>query len=342
MNRKQKQTLLVLVVLVAVLAVIALAVSGREDAPEDAADSPEEETAAVTETAAYTSLTYSNGSSTLSFAQDEEGRWIWADDPDFPLDDGTVATILDLITSLTPQQTITDGDTLEAYGLTDPSATLTASAADGTTLTLDLGNTTTDGDSYYMLMNGDESTVYIISDDLYRAMSVPIYDMCVLPQLPALTEENLLSISVTGAAQTVLTPDPAPEAGDSGADNETDGSDEAAAVTWRSGGEDVTENETVEDLLADLDGIAVLRCVDFKPTEEAAEICGFTAPPAVLEASYLDETGQEQTLTLTLGAALPDSETGNRYVRVGEDSTIYEIDGSAVDALLTLAENGLA
>ena len=55
-----------------------------------------------------------------------EGAKPWADDPDFPLDDTTVTAMVDLLTSLKPQQTITDGDTLEAYGLDDPFATLTA------------------------------------------------------------------------------------------------------------------------------------------------------------------------------------------------------------------------
>ena len=39
------------------------------------------------------------------------------------------------------------------------------------TLTISLGNTTTDGNSYYMLMNEQESPVYIISNSLYTEMS---------------------------------------------------------------------------------------------------------------------------------------------------------------------------
>ena len=89
------------------------------------------------------------------------GNWIWADDPEFPLDDSTVQGILALLTDLRPQQTITEGDTLEAYGLGPAFATLTATRPDGGTLTVALGNTTTDGDSYYMLPGrAGESGVY--------------------------------------------------------------------------------------------------------------------------------------------------------------------------------------
>jgi hypothetical protein len=41
-----------------------------------------------------------------------------------------------------PQQTITEGDTLEAYGLDSPAMTLTATAAAGTQTTFALGNAT--------------------------------------------------------------------------------------------------------------------------------------------------------------------------------------------------------
>ncbi|OKY92595.1 MAG: hypothetical protein BHV61_00585 [Collinsella sp. 60_9] len=85
---------------------------------------------AITEDHGYTSLTYTNSTATLSFTQDEDGNWIWADDPEFPLDDSTITYIIQTLQSLKPQQTITDGDTLEAYGLDQPSATLTATDAE--------------------------------------------------------------------------------------------------------------------------------------------------------------------------------------------------------------------
>lgn len=50
------------------------------------------------------------------------------------------------------------------------------------------------------------SAVYIISNSLYTEMSKTIYDMCDLPELPQLTEENLQSVTVEGAASTLLRP----------------------------------------------------------------------------------------------------------------------------------------
>ena len=106
---------------------------------------------------AYSALRCYNGSATLSFALDEDGRWIWADGPDFPLDDSTVTSILGALASLKFQQVLPAGEDKSEYGLDTPSATLTAAAGTGEQ-SLAFGKTTTDGDSYYMCMNGDEST----------------------------------------------------------------------------------------------------------------------------------------------------------------------------------------
>ena len=190
MNRQQQKLLrglvIAAVVLLAVLAAVLLFKrhSAEKQAEEEAA---QKSASAITEDHGYTSLTYTNSTATLSFTQDEDGSWIWADDPEFPLDDSTITYIIQTLQSLKPQQTITDGDTLEAYGLDQPSATLTATDAEtGETLKLTFGKATTDGTSYYMLMNDAESPVYIVSGTLYDYLSTPIYDMCVLPELPVL------------------------------------------------------------------------------------------------------------------------------------------------------------
>ena len=307
----------------------------RSSAQREAEEAAAQDAASViTETeAAYSSLTYDNGSATLSFHLDEAGKWVWSDDPEFPLDDSTIQSILTLLTNLKPQQTITEGDTLEAYGLDQPFATLTAAKPDGGTLTISLGNTTTDGNSYYMLMNEQESPVYIISNSLYTEMSKTIYDMCDLPELPQLTEENLQSVTVEGAASTLLRPIDK----ETSTDEET--GEETVTVTWAASGEDVTGNADTASLLAELGALTFTKCVDYKPTDEAAALCGFDAPQATVTILYLNDTGTEGTLTLTFGSENLD-QTGY-YVRMEGDSTIYQMDTASVDTILSVAENGL-
>ena len=101
----------------------------------------------------------------------------------------------------------------------------------------------------------------------------------------------------------------------------------------------MTELESTGDLLSDLEGISLTKCVDYKPTDEAAELCGFSAPRAVVTVLYLTETGTESSLTLTFGSDNLDG-TGC-YVRVNDDPTIYQVDSGDADAVLSLAASGL-
>ena len=274
---------------------------------------------------AYTALTYSNGSTTLSFTVDpEKDRWIWADDPDFPLDERAVTELCSLAADMKPQQTLTPEDTMEAYQLDDPQIYLTLVDAGGTSTTFTFGKTTTAGTSYYALKNGDESTVYIYDGAVVEKMSLPIYSMMELPVLPALTGKTLVSITFDGEVPTVLTAQRA------------EGSDEA---TWRSGGANVTDSPAVQGLLRELEMLTITRCVDYKPTEEAVALCGFEAPAAQLEIVYRTESGAEQSFSLTAGAQSLDG--SGRYVRLGGDSTIYEMTADSLTDLLAIAAGGL-
>lgn len=339
MSNQQKRTFRILLAIAVVLAVALAAVLIYKNQAAQAqaeAEAQAEADAVITQEQAYNALSYNNGSATLSFTLDENGSWVWADDPTFPLDQTTVTAIVDLISSLTPQQTITDGDTLEAYGLDNPTATLTASGADGASLTLSLGKTTTDGESYYMMMNEDQSTVYIIAGTLYDYLSTPIYDMCILPEIPDLAEENLDSFTVTGTVTTALTA--AREETEASDGEETDGEEtdtQEITVTWTDGeGTDVTENEQLTALLTELETFTLTKCADYRPSDEAVSLCGFDAPAAVAEI-----VSGSTTFTITVGGATLDG-TGY-YVRIDDDTTIYQATTASVDTLLEVAAGGL-
>ena len=79
--------------------------------------------------------------------------------------------------------------------------------------------------------------------------------------------------------------------------------------------------------------------MDYKPSDEAAELCGFTSPRASVSIIYTSETGAEGTLSFTLGTGSLDG--AGCYLRLEGDTTIYQVDAASVDALLTTAESGL-
>ena len=328
MSWKEKRLITILSIILAVLcAAVLLVLSVRYRAAQAAKAEDNQTSAADIAQAAqsdYIALSYNNGTTSLSFALNEEGAWYWESEPDFPLNDETVQSILALLKALKPQQTLVPEGTMESYQLDDPHAYLTVADAGGTTTTLTFGKTTTDGTSYYALKNGDESTVYIYDGALMEKMAVPIYSMMELPVLPALTGKTLESITFSGEVSTVLTAQRA------------EGSAEA---TWRSGGANVTDAPAVQGLLGELEMLTLTRCVDYKPTDEAVSLCGFDAPAAQVEAIYRTESGAELSFSLTVGAQTLDG--SSRYIRLGGDSTIYETAADSLTNLLAIAANGL-
>ena len=335
MTWKERRTItilssILLVLVIALLIVLGIRYRQSRETPVDSTEASGD--ALLTTADEYTSLSYYNGSATLSFSLDETGTWIWIDDPSFPLDDTTVTAILSELSSLKPQQTITDGDTLESYGLADnPTATLDAATAEGKNLHLILGNATTDGDSYYMLMNDQESPVYIIADTLYTHMQTPIYDMMLLPEFPELTEDIIQSITIQG---------PSAEDGTPGNITVLTAQHTEDTTTWRSSDANVTDDPTVEALLDDISSLTMDKCVDYHPSDEAADICGFTSPAAALTVTYRTAGSEaDQTMKLTIGATAVDG-TG-RYVRLGDDSTIYLLPTASLDPLMRVSVSGL-
>ncbi|MEA4942489.1 hypothetical protein SDC9_97050 [bioreactor metagenome] len=344
MNAKQKRTLLVLLVAVVLLAAVLLGVRAAKNRAqqkqEDAAAAAAKSGVITGAAASYKELTYCNGSATLSFSLNDEGKWYWTNDPDFPLDQDYLTKMVNTLSALKPQQTITDGDTLDAYGLSTPTQTLTATSDSGQTTTLALGNATTDGNSYYMLMNGSETPVYIISDELSKEMAVGIYDMCLLPDFPALTEDQLNSITLSGSVTTVLSAahEEAPADANSSSSNSSSSSN-TSVTTWSSGGTDVTDDKQVQGIVKQVLGLSLDACVDYRPTDDAAALCGFDKPDAVITVKYTGEGSADETLTLTVGGRVLDGD--GRYVRMNDDTTVYRMTADKLDMLMKVSVNGL-
>ncbi len=147
---------------------LAVAAVKRSSAQREAEEAAAQDAASViTETeAAYSSLTYDNGNATCPSIWTRRGRGLVRRPGVSP---ERLHHPVDPDPSHQPQTPADHYRGRYAGGLwpDQPFATLTAAKPDGGTLTISLGNTTTDGNSYYMLMNEQESPVYI-SNSLYN------------------------------------------------------------------------------------------------------------------------------------------------------------------------------
>jgi len=320
MTTRQRRILRQVLSLAALAAVVVLVVTTvhRRNAGEE--QTPEEPGIVTDQTARYEALTYHNGSATLSFTLNEQEKWIWADVPDFPLDEQYVLTILDHITGLKPQQTLTEPETPETYGLDDPAMTLTAASSDGTELKVDMGKEVTGGSgSRYLMLQGDASTVYIVDGSLAEELSRPIYDMMRLPKATDIPAEDFrgLTLSREERSAAFLT-----AAGD------------GTPLVWRCSGEDVTGDARLETVLTLVGSLAPARCLDYNPSPEAVSLCGFDTPLIVTARYQSGET--EQMLRLEVGGLNVDGT--ERCFRLGEDTTIYTLPLAELEPLLALEQ----
>lgn len=261
-----------------------------------------------------TALELCDGEVTLRFARTDD-TWHWVDDGTFPLDQDAVAALLALPSSLAAAEPVQGRGELSGYGLETPKKYVTATA-DGADSTIYVGSQTSDGRWYVLTPDG---VVRLAAQADGEALSRSIYDMAVLPELPAITEENLISLTLTGAEGKQV----------------TFSVDESGVR--RSGARDVTEKTA--SLVDELGKLAVTACVDYDPADGAAAVCGLDVPEAILAVNYVNAHGGDGALTLTVGGSTGD---GGRYVTLNGDATIYRMEETGLAQVLTLAALGLS
>lgn len=261
-----------------------------------------------------TALELCDGEVTLRFARTDD-TWHWVDDGTFPLDQDAVAALLALPSSLAAAEPVQGQGELSGYGLETPKKYVTATA-DGADSTIYVGSRTSDGRWYVLTPDG---VVRLAAQADGEALSRSIYDMAVLPELPAITEENLISLTLTGAEGKQV----------------TFSVDESGVR--RSGARDVTEKTA--SLVDELGKLAVTACVDYDPADGAAAVCGLDVPEAILAVNYVNAHGGDGALTLTVGGSTGD---GGRYVTLNGDATIYRMEETGLAQVLTLAALGLS
>lgn len=261
-----------------------------------------------------TALELCDGEVTLRFARTDD-TWHWVDDGTFPLDQDAVAALLALPSSLAAAEPVQGQGELSGYGLEAPKKYVTATA-DGADSTIYVGSQTSDGRWYVLTPDG---VVRLAAQADGEALSRSIYDMAVLPELSAITEENLISLTLTGAEGKQV----------------TFSVDESGAR--RSGARDVTEKTA--SLVDELGKLAVTACVDYDPADGAAAVCGLDVPEAILAVNYVNAHGGDGALTLTVGGSTGD---GGRYVTLNGDTTIYRMEETGLAQVLTLAALGLS
>ena len=274
---------------------------------------------------APTQLSWTDDSGTHTLESGEDG-WTWTDDAAFPLDQTVPEDMTAALSSASASRQIDAPESLEDYGLDEPVLTISALDEDGTEYTYAFGNLNDMTGEYYLLYNGDESTVYLMDSQLYDAFSMDLYDMVEMEDLPEFGSVTALSVEQPSGSLALRY------------------EEDSSALSYNSSkhwfleqGDSLLALDTskVSSLTSAVTGLYWQSCVNYDADAEELAAWGLDDNAAVVTAVYTaavdegEETAEEETFTLRLG----NSGTDGTYAMLEGSSMVYLISTDTADSL---------
>ena len=262
-------------------------------------------------------LNWTNGDESFAFTL-SDGAWSVTADPAFPLNQTDVQSMADDLLALVGTRQLDGVTDLAAYGLAEPTFSVTASWADGTSTTYAMGDETPFGDGYYISL-GHENIVYTIEDDIADIFDTTMNDLAVLESIPVTTAATRLTVGSTldimkeEASRTI-------NEGELWYDSLTGTALDTAAA---------------EELITAAQGITWSELAE--PTASDEELTAFGVDEASATAITLYE-GEAAAMTLLIGTQ---NDNGDYYARLPGSTMVYTVAGSDVSSLLTASAESM-
>lgn len=285
----------------------------------------DEEGIALAAPEAPTQLSWTDDSGSLTLESGEDG-WTWTDDAAFPLDQTVPEDMTAALSSASASRQIDAPESLEDYGLDEPALTISVLDEDGTEYTYAFGEVNDMTGEYYLLYNGDESTVYLMDSQLYDAFSMDLYDMVEMEALPEFGSVTALSVEQPGGSLALRY------------------EEDSSALSYNSNkhwfleqGDSLLalDSTKVSSLTSAVTGLYWQSCVNYDADAEELAAWGLDDNATVVTAVYTaaidegEETAEEETFTLRLG----NSGTDGTYAMLDGSSMVYLISTDTADSL---------
>jgi len=301
---------------------------------------------ATIDTTQLTSLHYIMDDADLTLVL-QDGAWVSKDEPGRPLNQDNVLAILKAISDIKADQIIMEKpENLEDYGLAKPVASLEATMADGSIITLKVGNEAVDSKGYYGMVK-DDGIVYMLPTELGSALKYNNTQMTAIAKSPDITAENIASISVSSRDNGDFE---LRYVGDGKLDNT--GNNMSPWKILKPYGEGFTaDSSLLADVQANYTTFNYLSCIDYKGDDLTQY--GLDKPAATIDIGYFvtstetlakpvtdPATGKETTEKTTqtnkeYKVYIGNTDTeGNYYIRVDGSNTVYTIDAATVEKML--------
>ena len=302
MRKKNKGILILLAVLILLVAVYFGLRTWNAQQEEKAQEEQEAATVHVTDTSAedIVSLKFNVGNGDLEFSK-EDDQWYYTPDKDFPLQQSYPEDMAETVGSITADRELTDGDSIDAYGLDEPAYTIEYTDADGNTAELLFGDMT--GDDYYVMLNGND-TVYTVNSSVIDPFNYTLDDMAQLDDYPSIGSGNLVKEVITQNGET---------------------------TTYDS--EDEDQAEDIAAVAGGLGAVTLSEAADYSVEDEDLDVYGLDEDSRItVEATYT-QNDEEQLLTLYIGN---EDGSGNRYVMLNDSRIVYLISDEICDNILNV------
>ena len=191
MNKRAKK--LILLILVALLLVAACVIVSSLNKSEDPV-TPDDKTIIVAsfDVGDVTSLEYSYNGSTLAFT-DNAGQWSFISDPEFPLTQNILTTIISDCSVIKATRKLDDAEDASVYGFDTPALSVRFKTSD-LEYYFELGNVNSYNGGYYLRYNEE---IYVTDESLFTAFSKNLFDYLTTTQLP--TFEKIISFNIDTA-----------------------------------------------------------------------------------------------------------------------------------------------
>jgi len=298
MKKRRPVILLLLLVILALLAAVLFLLTGNEE-PEIAAPSVPRVSADT-----ISAMEWTNSGEAVRLVK-KDGKWHWAEDDRFPVDQLKAEELANVFTSLSSTAYIAADEVANEkdYGLHFPLRTLAAEDETGSRITYEIGSQSPLNSSYfYTRVNG--SDVYLVNRPIYDAFEYGIYDIIQTEEIPAFV--NISSVKFeTADSHAVYT-------------KTDDGNG------WLKNGIEA-DTAAVNAVVKQITGLEWAYCVHFAPDEAERSEYGTDTPTCTVTVTH---EGEDFILHLGNTAA------EYTYAKLDGSDMVYLIDSAAADAFI--------
>ena len=126
-----------------------------------------------------------------------DGVWYKTGNTAYPVAQDEVQELADDLIAMQGSRKIESVTDISIYGLSEPAFSVTATWTDGTETTYQMGNETPFGGSYYLLLSGDDTTVYTTEDSLSDLFDKDTDDFIQAEEVPSVTDADRITVGTT-------------------------------------------------------------------------------------------------------------------------------------------------